>query len=141
MSRKEATVGTSEVSRETEHAQPQNPAYHALHDRGCNLCPTNCRSLGGYSQYFRRKYDNQPTNQANHQPNIQRAFNQTSIQTYKHTRHKGMGQNQTTRGPQTLVLGSICQGSVFGYAFLTHSHIGENISKGPCPMPRGFRFL
>ena len=37
--------------------------------------------------------------------------------------HLGVGQNQTTRGPQVVVQASIYQGSIFGYLFLTHSHL------------------
>ena len=37
------------------------------------------------------------------------------------TSYLGVGQNYTTRGPLGLVMGSIYQGSVLGYPFLTHS--------------------
>ena len=37
--------------------------------------------------------------------------------------HMGMGQNQTTRGPQVLVHVSIYQGPILGYLFLTHTHM------------------
>ena len=45
----------------------------------------------------------------------------------------GMGQNETTRGPQALFLGSIYLGFHFGYLLLTHSQVRKSPDSAHLP--------